>query len=62
LIDANFFSEQAAQRELLAKCGTHMDTWIVARKPIGMYKPPILKPSPTSPEVRFPPSANKINV
>ncbi|KAJ7093146.1 39S mitochondrial ribosomal protein L46-domain-containing protein [Mycena epipterygia] len=41
---------QAAQRDLLAKCGTHMDTWIVARKPIGMYKPPILKPSPTSQE------------
>ncbi|KAJ7074349.1 39S mitochondrial ribosomal protein L46-domain-containing protein, partial [Mycena amicta] len=32
---------QAAQRELLDKCGDHMDTWIVARKPIGMYKPPI---------------------
>ncbi|KAF7322656.1 50S ribosomal subunit L30 [Mycena chlorophos] len=32
---------QAAARELEEKCGAHMDTWIVARKPIGMYKPPI---------------------
>ncbi|KAJ6606588.1 hypothetical protein DFH09DRAFT_896899 [Mycena vulgaris] len=32
---------QAAQRDFLAKCGTHMDSWIVARKPIGMYKHPI---------------------
>jgi hypothetical protein len=32
-----------------------MDTWIVARKPIGMYKPPLAAiPSPTpSPEVFF---------
>ncbi|KAJ6547153.1 50S ribosomal subunit L30 [Mycena capillaripes] len=39
---------QAAQRELYAKCGTHMDTWIVARKPIGMYKPSV--PDAPSPE------------
>ncbi|KAJ7197244.1 39S mitochondrial ribosomal protein L46-domain-containing protein, partial [Mycena pura] len=32
---------QAAQRELHAQCGNRMDTWIVTRKPIGMYKPPI---------------------
>ncbi|KAJ7871512.1 39S mitochondrial ribosomal protein L46-domain-containing protein [Mycena olivaceomarginata] len=43
---------QAAQRELYANCGKEMDTWIVARKPIGMYKPPgPATPSPTpSPE------------
>ncbi|KAF7359407.1 50S ribosomal subunit L30 [Mycena sanguinolenta] len=43
---------QAAQRELYAHCGKHMDTWIVARKPIGMYKPPVpATPSPAlSPE------------
>ncbi|KAF7311661.1 50S ribosomal subunit L30 [Mycena kentingensis (nom. inval.)] len=31
---------QAAQRELYANCGDKMDTWIVARKPIGMHRPP----------------------
>ncbi|KAJ7470379.1 39S mitochondrial ribosomal protein L46-domain-containing protein [Mycena latifolia] len=38
---------QAAQRDFLAKCGNHMDTWIVSRKPIGMYKRPIPARSPT---------------
>ncbi|KAJ7236715.1 50S ribosomal subunit L30 [Mycena haematopus] len=40
---------QAAQRELYANCGKHMDTWIVARKPIGMYKPPIQDTQSTTP-------------
>ncbi|KAF8184977.1 39S mitochondrial ribosomal protein L46-domain-containing protein [Mycena galopus ATCC 62051] len=39
---------QAAQRELYANCGKHMDTWMVARKPIGMYKLPVpATPTPT---------------
>ncbi|KAJ7184177.1 39S mitochondrial ribosomal protein L46-domain-containing protein [Mycena filopes] len=37
---------QAAQRDFHAKCGHHMDTWIVARKPIGVYKPPVPESSP----------------
>ncbi|KAJ7168082.1 39S mitochondrial ribosomal protein L46-domain-containing protein [Mycena crocata] len=41
---------QAAQRDFHAKCGKHMDTWIVTRKPIGMYKPPILRTQDPSPE------------
>jgi large subunit ribosomal protein L46 len=31
---------QAAQRDLHAECGNEMDTWIVSRNPIGVYKPP----------------------
>ncbi|KAF9459350.1 39S mitochondrial ribosomal protein L46-domain-containing protein [Collybia nuda] len=30
---------QAAQRDLHAECGSFMDTWIVSRNPIGVYKP-----------------------
>lgn len=30
---------QAAQRDLHSECGTHMDTWIVSRNPIGLHKP-----------------------
>ncbi|KIY43692.1 hypothetical protein FISHEDRAFT_52784 [Fistulina hepatica ATCC 64428] len=30
---------QAAQRDLFRECGNKMDTWIVGRNPIGMYKP-----------------------
>ncbi|KAJ6618275.1 39S mitochondrial ribosomal protein L46-domain-containing protein [Mycena sp. CBHHK59/15] len=43
---------QAAQRDFHAKCGLHTDTWIVSKKPIGVYKPPLADPeSPTaSPE------------
>ncbi|KAJ7043283.1 39S mitochondrial ribosomal protein L46-domain-containing protein [Mycena alexandri] len=37
---------QAAHRDFHAQCGNHMDTWIVARKPIGVYKPPALETSP----------------
>ncbi|KAJ7582526.1 39S mitochondrial ribosomal protein L46-domain-containing protein [Mycena floridula] len=29
---------QAAQRDLYAEAGEHMDTWIVSRNPIGVYK------------------------
>ncbi|KAL1709974.1 39S mitochondrial ribosomal protein L46-domain-containing protein [Schizophyllum commune] len=29
---------QAAQRDLEHECGAHMDTWIVSRNPIGLYK------------------------
>ncbi|KAJ7684740.1 39S mitochondrial ribosomal protein L46-domain-containing protein, partial [Mycena polygramma] len=48
---------QAAQRELYAKCGTYMDTWVVARKPIGIYKPttfaPPSSPTPSAEEITF---------
>ncbi|EGN96155.1 hypothetical protein SERLA73DRAFT_124994 [Serpula lacrymans var. lacrymans S7.3] len=30
---------QAANRDLEAECGSHMDTWIVSRNPIGVYHP-----------------------
>lgn len=30
---------QAAHKQLVAECGEKMDTWIVSRKPIGVYKP-----------------------
>ncbi|KAL0947312.1 hypothetical protein HGRIS_013431 [Hohenbuehelia grisea] len=29
---------QAAQRDLFAECGAHMDAWIVGRKPVGVLK------------------------
>ncbi|EDR11349.1 mitochondrial 54S ribosomal protein YmL17/YmL30 [Laccaria bicolor S238N-H82] len=32
------FLHQAAQKDLHAECGSHMDTWIVGRCPIGVYK------------------------
>lgn len=35
---------QAAQRDLHAECGPFMDTWIVSRNPIGVYKPISLEP------------------
>ncbi|KAK7023869.1 50S ribosomal subunit L30 [Favolaschia claudopus] len=46
---------QAAQRELYAHCGKNMDTWIVARKPIGMYKPsiPTTTSTPTPEAITF---------
>ncbi|KAF4578604.1 54S ribosomal protein L17 mitochondrial [Pleurotus pulmonarius] len=31
---------QAAQRDLFAECGPHMDTWIVSRNPVGVSKSP----------------------
>ncbi|KAJ7632259.1 39S mitochondrial ribosomal protein L46-domain-containing protein [Roridomyces roridus] len=37
---------QSAQREFLAKCGNYMDTWIVTRKPIGMFKPRVPEQAP----------------
>ncbi|KAJ7756811.1 39S mitochondrial ribosomal protein L46-domain-containing protein [Mycena maculata] len=38
--DKGLLLHQSAQRDFLEKCGKNMDTWIVTRKPIGMYKPP----------------------
>ncbi|KAL6309148.1 39S mitochondrial ribosomal protein L46-domain-containing protein [Sparassis latifolia] len=29
----------AAERDLRAECGTQMDTWVVSRKPVGVYEP-----------------------
>ncbi|PPQ78152.1 hypothetical protein CVT25_015485 [Psilocybe cyanescens] len=37
---------QAAQKNLLAECGDKMDTWIVGRVPVGVYKPEPLLGSP----------------
>jgi len=31
---------QAAQRDLHVECGSNMDTWVVSRKPVGVYRPP----------------------
>ncbi|KXN90472.1 54S ribosomal protein L17, mitochondrial, partial [Leucoagaricus sp. SymC.cos] len=36
---------QAAQEDLYAECGENMDTWIVSRNPIGVYKPTQFEPS-----------------
>jgi len=33
------FLHQAAQKDLYAECGEHMDAWIVGRTPAGVYKP-----------------------
>jgi large subunit ribosomal protein L46 len=33
---------QAAQKDLYAECGDLMDTWIVGKAPVGVYKPPQL--------------------
>jgi large subunit ribosomal protein L46 len=49
-MNANHKWLQAAQKDLFAECGEHMDTWIVGRNPIGLYKP---KPTPNQPQVRF---------
>ncbi|KAH7927741.1 hypothetical protein BV22DRAFT_1060488 [Leucogyrophana mollusca] len=34
----------AATRGLDAECGTHMDSWIVSRNPIGVFHPPSQEP------------------
>ncbi|KAJ7445795.1 39S mitochondrial ribosomal protein L46-domain-containing protein, partial [Mycena galericulata] len=52
LADQGELLHQAAQRDFLAKCGNHMDTWIVTRKPIGMYKP-LIPNSETSREEKI---------
>ncbi|KAJ3563185.1 hypothetical protein NP233_g9102 [Leucocoprinus birnbaumii] len=38
-VDKSEFLHQAAHKQLLAQCGETMDTWIVSRNPIGVYKP-----------------------
>jgi large subunit ribosomal protein L46 len=46
---------QSAARDLKGLCGEGMDTWIVSRKPIGLYE--IQPPAPdtsASPKVRLP--------
>ncbi|KAJ3482133.1 hypothetical protein NLI96_g7186 [Meripilus lineatus] len=32
---------EAAHRDLKSQCGTGMDTWVVSRKPIGVYQSPL---------------------
>ena len=36
-----FFVEQAVQRDLRSPYGEGMDTWVVSRIPMGVYKPPL---------------------
>ncbi|KAH9951505.1 60S ribosomal protein L17 [Amylocystis lapponica] len=38
---------EAAERDLIAECGSNMDTWIVSRKPVGVYE----MPQPSTPNV-----------
>ncbi|KAK0228217.1 39S mitochondrial ribosomal protein L46-domain-containing protein [Armillaria fumosa] len=40
-IEKNELLHQAAQRDLYTECGQHMDSWIVSRNPVGVYKPPV---------------------
>ncbi|KAF5386935.1 hypothetical protein D9615_001710 [Tricholomella constricta] len=47
---------QAAQRDLHAECGENMDTWIVSRNPIGVYKEAPLdtsSPDPKAEKITF---------
>ncbi|KAM6500720.1 39S mitochondrial ribosomal protein L46 domain containing protein [Amanita muscaria] len=37
---------EAAQRDLQTECGEYMDSWIVSRKPVGVYKPTVSNGSP----------------
>ncbi|EAU88407.1 50S ribosomal subunit L30 [Coprinopsis cinerea okayama7 len=48
-LEKNEFLHQAAQRDLYAEAGDRMDTWIVSRNPIGVYKPKAQKPTPENP-------------
>lgn len=38
--DSTLRLRKAAQRELRSSYGLGMDTWVVSRKPIGVYRPP----------------------
>jgi len=38
------FLHQTAERVLHPECGINMDTWMVGRKPIGLYQPPVASP------------------
>jgi len=31
---------EAAERDLIVECGPDMNSWIVTRKPVGVYQPP----------------------
>ncbi|KAG6833495.1 hypothetical protein H0H87_006067 [Tephrocybe sp. NHM501043] len=47
---------QAAQRDLFAECGDKMDTWIVSRNPVGVYKESPLDmslPQPMAEKITF---------
>ena len=50
---------QAAQKDLHAECGSHMDTWIVGRCPIGVYK---RSPKSTAESEVWVPLANSVCV
>ncbi|KAF9475677.1 50S ribosomal subunit L30 [Pholiota conissans] len=38
-VEKGQFLHQAAQKDLYAECGDEMDTWVVGKAPIGVYKP-----------------------
>ncbi|KAF8964110.1 39S mitochondrial ribosomal protein L46-domain-containing protein [Flammula alnicola] len=38
-VEKGLLLHQAAQKDLLAECGDEMDTWVVGKAPIGVYKP-----------------------
>ncbi|THH31761.1 hypothetical protein EUX98_g2442 [Antrodiella citrinella] len=38
-VQAEELLHDAAQRDLHAECGAHIDTWVVSRNPIGVYQP-----------------------
>jgi len=44
-------SSKAAQQDLYAECGDKMDTWVVGKAPVGVYKPPQPSVSQETPEV-----------
>ncbi|KAF9808972.1 hypothetical protein IEO21_07661 [Rhodonia placenta] len=44
---------EAAERDLHDECGPNMDTWVVSRNPIGVYKPTIDSISPSQIYVFF---------
>jgi len=49
-VEKGQFLHQAAQKDLLAECGDKMDTWIVGKAPIGVYKSQALSVEAESPE------------
>ncbi|KAJ3501753.1 hypothetical protein NLJ89_g9197 [Agrocybe chaxingu] len=45
-VEKGQFLHQAAQKNLFAECKDEMDTWIVGKTPIGVYKSPQTEASP----------------
>ena len=53
---------QAAARDLTAVCGPYMDTWIVSRKPIGLYNPPLSSSDNTKASYSYLPHLNNLTL